>query len=123
MKDKVGGLSQRSLAIRFRIRARTLFIMFAAACSDAAGPKDPPCFNVPTNALPCVTDQGLVISDPIQTTEVGVTASASLGYGSGAGDSVVYVSLAPGSEVDGSTATVGLLSSLSSVNPDRGWRF
>ena len=99
---------RRLIFAAIRHYARTLFIMFAAACSDTAGPTDSPC-------LTCVTDEGLVISDPIQTTAVGVAGTASLPSAAGAGDSVVYISLAPGSEVDGSIATVRLLSSLSSV--------
>src|SRR5258705_5447958 len=95
-------------------RGLFVFIDVVAACSDGQGPIDPVCSD-------CLSDPGLIISNPIQATGAVVAAPANVasgvgaGAGAGAGDSVVYVSLAPGSEVDGSIATVRLLSSLSSL--------
>jgi len=88
-----------------------VFIALVVACSDGPGPTDPVCSD-------CLSDPGLIVSNPIQATGAIAAAPASVAFGGGAGavgDSVVYVSLAPGSEVNGAIATVRLLSSLSSL--------
>jgi alpha-tubulin suppressor-like RCC1 family protein len=73
-----------------------LLLAGASACLDPDGPG-------PTPPLP-----GLVVSGPVLGA-VGVAASvsaAALAFGSGASESVVYVSLAPGSVPDGLQATI-----------------
>ncbi len=88
----------------------------ATACSDNPGSPDPGCDRC--DPLP----QGLFVSNPILAAPLNGAAreGPSVRTAAAAGDSVVYVSLAPTTEPEGVIATVRLLSSVSSVTTPLG---
>jgi alpha-tubulin suppressor-like RCC1 family protein len=106
-----------SYVMRFVRAGIALAIMgvlgWLAGCSD--NPGGPVC---------CDPPQGLVVSDPVPAAGLAAGTGAALAFANGAGDSVVYVSLPPGTAPAGSRAAirrVGDVASLTTAVLDGGF--